>query len=88
MVFVKDGLSWAALLFPLIWLAARRLWLALVLYIVVLVLVNVAFQAAGLPAWAMVVSAASTMMSAIPALSLAPTGVERSKPLQHAGRCS
>lgn len=34
LVFVKDGLSWTALLFAPIWLLAKRYWLALLIYLV------------------------------------------------------
>ncbi|NJL07588.1 MAG: DUF2628 domain-containing protein [Methylacidiphilales bacterium] len=70
MVFVKDGLSWTALLFPLIWLAVRRLWLALVFYIVALVLVTVAFQLADMPAGAMIASAALSVIVGLEAAGL------------------
>ncbi|KAA5600422.1 DUF2628 domain-containing protein [Blastochloris sulfoviridis] len=69
-VFVRDGLSWAALLVPLIWLAARRLWLALVFYVVILTLVTVAFQAADLPAWGMVAGAAMSVILGLEAAGL------------------
>jgi hypothetical protein len=36
--FVRDGFSWLALLFPLLWLLWHRMWLVLVLWIAVVVL--------------------------------------------------
>jgi hypothetical protein len=39
LVFVKEGLTYAAAAFTPLWLVARQQWLALVLYLVVLVLV-------------------------------------------------
>lgn len=38
-VFVKDGFSWPALFFPLLWILWQRLWLTLVYYIVFLLVV-------------------------------------------------
>ena len=33
LVFVKEGFCWPALLFPIIWLIFRRMWLVLALYV-------------------------------------------------------
>jgi hypothetical protein len=38
--FVRDGFSWLAFLFPLLWLLWHRMWLVLVLWIAVVVLVE------------------------------------------------
>ncbi|MGC4101807.1 DUF2628 domain-containing protein [Ferruginibacter sp.] len=47
MVFVKDGFSWAALIFGPIWLLAKRLWLAFVVYMALATVISLAFEAAG-----------------------------------------
>ena len=44
-LFVKEGFAWPAFFFPFIWLPARGLWLAFLLYVVALV-------ALGLVEWA------------------------------------
>lgn len=38
--FVRDGFSWLALLFPLLWLLWHRMWLVLVLWIAVVVVLQ------------------------------------------------
>jgi hypothetical protein len=48
-VFVKEGFSWPAFLFPLIWLIVKRLWLALALYVLAVAAISAAASAAGLP---------------------------------------
>jgi hypothetical protein len=49
-VFVKEGFSWPAFLFPLIWLIVKRLWLALALYILAVAAISAAAtSAADLP---------------------------------------
>jgi hypothetical protein len=40
--FVKDGFSWPAFFFPVIWLVIKRLWLPLALYVLALTLIFVA----------------------------------------------
>ncbi len=37
--FVKDGFSWPALFFPLLWILWHRMWLTLVYYIVFVLVV-------------------------------------------------
>ena len=52
LVFVKDGFSWAALLFAPLWLLAHRLWLPLLGYVgVVCVLQAGQWLMAGDPEW-------------------------------------
>ena len=46
-VFVKEGFSWPAFLFPLIWLLYQRLWLAFALYLLAVAAIGTA--AADLP---------------------------------------
>ncbi len=47
MVFVRDGFSWMATLFAPLWMLVHRMWLALSLYIVLMIGLNAAFIAAG-----------------------------------------
>jgi hypothetical protein len=46
--FVKDGFSWPAFFFPVIWLVIKRLWLPLALYVLALALISVAASRSGL----------------------------------------
>jgi hypothetical protein len=49
-VFVRDGFSWLAFLFPLVWLLWHRMWLVTVLWIAVVVLVQWGASLLGEPA--------------------------------------
>ena len=46
--FVREGFSWTAALFAPLWMLLKGLWLALVLYIAVVVLLTVGMKAAGI----------------------------------------
>ena len=48
-VFVKEGFSWPAFFFSLIWLLYQRLWLASAVYILALAAIGAAAAAAQLP---------------------------------------
>ena len=48
--FVRDGFSWLAFLFPLLWLLWHRMWLVLVLWIAAIVIVQWAASLLGEPA--------------------------------------
>jgi hypothetical protein len=45
-LFIKEGFSWPGFLFAVIWLAFKRLWLALALYVLALVALTAAARAA------------------------------------------
>lgn len=49
MVFVKDGFNWAAFVVPLVWLLAKRQWLALILVLALVAVLNVALFLIGTP---------------------------------------
>lgn len=52
MVFVRDGFSWMATLFAPLWMLVHRMWLALFLYIVLMIALNAALIAADVsPQW-------------------------------------
>jgi hypothetical protein len=38
-VFIKEGFSWPAFFFPVIWLVLKRLWFSLIIYLLVLALI-------------------------------------------------
>jgi hypothetical protein len=40
-IFIKEGFSWPAFFFPIIWLVLKRLWLSLILYLLAIALVFV-----------------------------------------------
>lgn len=48
-VFIKEGFSWPAFLFSAVWLLVKRLWLAFVVYVAVVMLISSAVWALGLP---------------------------------------
>jgi hypothetical protein len=43
-VFVRDGFSWLAFLFGPLWLIARRMWVVLIAYVVVVVAITAALD--------------------------------------------
>jgi hypothetical protein len=47
-LFIKDGFSWPAFLFPAIWFIIKRLWLALALYILAVVVISATASATDL----------------------------------------
>lgn len=47
LVFVKDGVAWLALFFPVIWLLVQRMWLVLVLFILAAAGISVAAMSLG-----------------------------------------
>jgi hypothetical protein len=49
-LFIKDGFSWPAFLFPVIWLVIKRLWLALALYVLAVALISAIASTAELSA--------------------------------------
>lgn len=48
-VFVKEGVAWPALFFPVLWLLFHRMWLALVVYVVVFGALGIAGETLGGP---------------------------------------
>ena len=60
-VFVRDGFSWWAFLFTPLWMLRHRLWLALLVYLIVVAGLEVLLRALG----------ASSLAQAIAALSIA-----------------
>jgi Protein of unknown function (DUF2628) len=49
-VFVREGFSFGAFLFGALWMLWRRLWLALIIYVAFVVILQVGLLALGLPA--------------------------------------
>lgn len=48
-VFVRDGFSWPAFLFPVLWLLFNRMWLILILFVAIAVGIAIAVDAIGGP---------------------------------------
>lgn len=68
--FVRDGLSWPALLFPLPWMLAKRLWLVAALYAAGLIVLNVPLALAGQPELAAVLDLAISVIVGLEASTL------------------
>jgi hypothetical protein len=54
-VFVKEGFSWPAFFFPVIWLVLKRLWFPLILYVLALALMSALSARFSLPDGSLVV---------------------------------
>ena len=56
LVFIKEGVAWLALFFPVIWLLVQRMWLVLVLFILAAIGISAAVTSIGadqqIAAWA------------------------------------
>jgi hypothetical protein len=63
-VFVRDGFSWWAFLFTPLWMLRHRLWLALIVYLVVVMGVEVLLRALGAPSLAQAIAALSIALLA------------------------
>lgn len=68
-VFVRDGFSWLALFFPVLWLLFNRLWLLTILYIAIAVGLEIAASVIGGPVPG-VLSVAFTVLFAFEANAL------------------
>jgi hypothetical protein len=76
-VFVRDGLSWPALLVPLPWMLAKRLWLVAVIYLAGVVALNVALTLADQPELAAVLNLAVSLIVGLEAAGLRRWTLER-----------
>jgi len=71
LVFVRDGFSWAALIFGPLWLLFNRMWLALLVYLLAAVAIGTLFELLGLPEmWASLAGIALNLMLALEADSV------------------
>jgi len=71
LVFVRDGMSWLALLAPPLWMLVRGLWLALGLYVVAVIALTIALAVLDIPlAWSGVVSLVPNILIALEADSI------------------
>jgi hypothetical protein len=75
--FVRDGLSWPALLFPLPWMLVKRLWLVAALYVAGLIVLNVVLILAGQSELATVLDLAISVIVGLEAANLRRWTLER-----------
>jgi hypothetical protein len=70
-VFVRDGFHFWAFLLPPVWMIWRRLWLVLVLYVLVLIVLQIALRPLGVVgAWSMVVGLLLSLLVGFEAATL------------------
>ena len=78
-VFVRDGFSWAAFLFGPLWMLRHRLWLALIVYLVVVVGLGAAMRAVGVGDAAVGIGFLVALLLGFEASSLRRYGLARRK---------
>jgi hypothetical protein len=77
-VLVRDGFSWGAFIFQVLWCLYRRLWIAAVVLLVLTVGADLLMNWAGLPAWAVAsVSLVIVILFALEANDLRRRKLER-----------
>jgi hypothetical protein len=77
--FVRDGFSWAAFLFGPLWMLRHRLWLALVVYALVVAGLSAALRAVGAPDAVLAISLLVALLIGFEASSLRRYGLARRK---------
>jgi hypothetical protein len=77
--FVRDGFSWAAFLFGPLWMLRHRLWLALIVYLVVVVGLSAAMRAVGVGDAAVAIGLLVSLLLGFEASSLRRYGLARRK---------
>lgn len=78
LVFIRDGFSWAAAIFGPFWMLASGLWLVALIYIVGVVLLEIALNVSGLAAgWGALTSIAINVALGFEAASLRRWTLER-----------
>jgi hypothetical protein len=77
--FVRDGFSWPAFLFGPLWMLRHRLWLALILYLVVLAALGAALRALGAADAVIVITLLVSLLVGFEASSLRRYGLARRK---------
>ena len=78
LVFVKDGFSWAALIFGPLWLLFNRMWAALLIYLLVAIAIGTVFELLSFPdIWASLAGIALNFMLALEADSIRRWTLER-----------
>jgi hypothetical protein len=78
-VFVRDGFSWPAFLFGPLWMLRHRLWLALIVYLIVLAGLGAALRAVGVGDAAVAITLLVSLLVGFEASSLRRYGLARRK---------
>ena len=75
--FVRDGFSWPAFLFAPLWMLRYRLWLALIVYLLVVFALGAATRALGGGDWLMAISLLVSLLVGFEASTLRRYGLAR-----------
>jgi len=75
--FVRDGFSWPAFLFAPLWMLRYRLWLALIVYLLVVFALGTAVRALGDGDWLMAISLLVSLLVGFEASTLRRYGLAR-----------
>ena len=75
--FVRDGFSWPAFLFAPLWMLRYRLWLALIVYLLVVSALGAAARALGDGDWLMAISLLVSLLVGFEASTLRRYGLAR-----------
>jgi len=75
--FVRDGFSWPAFLFAPLWMLRYRLWLALIVYLLVVSALGAAARALGGGDWLMAISLLVSLLVGFEASTLRRYGLAR-----------
>jgi len=76
-VFVRDGFSWAAFLFGPLWMLRHRLWLAFVVYLIVVFALGAATRVAGDGDWVIGICLVVALLIGFEASTLRRYGLAR-----------
>jgi hypothetical protein len=76
-VFVRDGFSWPAFLFAPLWMVRHRLWLALILYLLVVFALSAATRVFGAGGWMLAISLLVALLVGFEASTLRRYGLTR-----------
>ena len=76
-VFVRDGFSWPAFLFAPLWMLRYRLWLAFVVYLLVVFALGAATRVLGAGDWVLAISVLVSLLVGFEASTLRRYGLAR-----------
>ena len=76
-VFVRDGFSWPAFLFAPLWMLRHRLWLALIVYLLVVFALGAATRVLGAGDWVLAISLLVLLLVGFEASTLRRYGLSR-----------
>jgi Protein of unknown function (DUF2628) len=75
--FVRDGFSWPAFLFAPLWMARHRLWLALIVYLLVVFVLGAATRVLGAGDWVLAIGLLVALLVGFEASTLRRYGLAR-----------